>query len=104
MATITLGTAATTTLVAVVFSQATTVLLPADLTTINENIRDDQAAGRPPAYISGIGGFVREGLLIVPNRGALKCLPGDVIGYDPATGFPILLSSAAAAGASWVHS
>jgi hypothetical protein len=27
-----------------------------------------------------------------------------VVAFDPATGFPILLSAAAAAGASWVHS
>lgn len=104
MATLTLGTAATTTLVAVAFSQDTTTLLPADLATININILDDQNVAHPPAVYSGLGGFVREGFLYVPNRGKLTILPGDFVAYDPATGFPILLSARAAAGASWVHS
>jgi hypothetical protein len=50
------------------------------------------------------GAWARTGILYVPNRGILKALPGDVVAFDPATGFPILLSAAAAAGASWVHS
>jgi hypothetical protein len=104
MATATLGTAGTTTLTAVAFSQDPTVLLPADLATVNWGILDDQAAAHPHAAISGLGGFVREGLLIVPSRGTLKILPGDYVAIDPATGWPILVSAAAAAGASWVHS
>ena len=104
MATSTLGTAANNTLVAVPFSLDPGVLAAADLATINQHILDDQAAAHPVAHYSGIGGFVREGLLFVPNRGFLKCLPGDYIAYDPATGWPILVSARAAAGASWVHS
>src|SRR5690242_654490 len=103
MATITIGTAAQTTLIGVAYSQSTTVMLSADRATINQHILDDQASGHPVAAISGLGGFVREGLLYVPNRGTLTCLPGDIIAYDPATGFPILISARAAAGASWVH-
>lgn len=76
----------------------------ADVDTINVHILDDVNARHPMAQISGCGGFVREGQLYVPNRGQLTLRPGDVVAYDPATGFPILLSSRAAAGASWVHS
>lgn len=104
MATKTLGTAATTTLTAISFSQTPSVLAPADLATINWAILDDQTTGNPHAAISGIGGLVRQGKLFVPNRGSLVILPGDWIAVDPATGFPILVSAAAAAGASWVHS
>lgn len=103
MATITIGTAAQTTLIGVAFSQSPTVLLPADLATINQAILDDQAAAHPVAHYSGIGGFVREGFLYVPNRGALEILPGDYVAYDAATGWPVLISALAAAGAGWVH-
>ena len=103
MATKLIGTAATNTLVAVSFNQDTGLLTPADLATIQQHILDDQAAAHPVAQVSGIGGFVREGLLIVPNRGTLKLYPGDWVAYDPATGFPYLISALAAAGASWVH-
>ena len=103
MATKLIGTAATNTLVAVSFNQDTGLLTPADLATIQQHILDDQAAAHPVAQVSGIGGFVREGLLIVPNRGTLKLYPGDWVAYDPATGFPYLISALAAAGARWVH-
>jgi hypothetical protein len=98
-----MGTANTTTLTAVQFQQDTTLLTPADLATMVQAILDDQATAHPVAQVSGIGGFVREGLLIVPNRGALKLYNGDYVAVDPATGFPILISARAAAGASWVH-
>lgn len=104
MATITAGTAANNTLVAVIFSQSPAVLSDADLATINQHILDDINITHPPAHNIGTGGFVREGLLYVPNRGKLQVNPGDLVAYDPATGWPILLSAAAAAGASWVHS
>jgi hypothetical protein len=103
MATGTAGTDASTSLVAVTFSQATTVLLPADLATINAAILDDQNVSRPAAYISGIGGFVREGLLYVPNRGFLRVLPGDVVAVDTTTdvGWPVLVSADAIANGKW---
>ena len=99
-----MGTAGTTTLVAVKWSQDPTILLPADLATIKNHILDDLTTGNPVAQVSGVGGLVREGKLYVPNRGSLVIYPGDFIAYDPATGFPILVSALAAAGASWVHS
>ena len=108
MATKTLGTAGTTTLVAVAFTQQTAgtgSLSQADLATINNGTFSTiQNVAHPRASISGCGGFFREGRLFVPNRGSLIVYPGDYVAYDPATGWPILLSSRAAAGASWVHS
>lgn len=101
MATTTLGTTTDTSLTAVVFSQDPSVLLPADLATIAHMILNDQNVATPMAQISGIGGFVREGFLFVPNRGKLQIYPGDVIAVDDATGWPILVSAAAAAGADW---
>ena len=104
MATKTLGTAANNTLTAVEFSQSVTALLPADLATINVGILDNTGNRHYPAAYSGLGGFTREGVLVIPGRGTLKVLPGDYVAIDPATGWPILLSAEAAAGASWVHS
>jgi|KBSSwiStaDraftv2_1062776.scaffolds.fasta_scaffold3872578_1 hypothetical protein len=104
MATKTLGTATTSSLVAVAWSQDPSVLLPADLATIAQHILDDQTTGHPVAQVSGVGGLVREGKLFVPNRGSLTIYPGDYIAYDPTTGGVILVTALAAAGASWVHS
>lgn len=99
MSTKTLGTAATTTLVALPFSRGLD-MADADIATIANNILNDQNNLHPIVN----GSWARTGLLYVPNRGYLKALPGDMVAYDPATGWPILLSSRAAAGASWVHS
>lgn len=98
MATKTLGTAATTTLIAVPFQYGG--ILPADIAAIQTHILDDSLTpGRlfPGAFTP------MSGQLFVPNRGVLKILPGDYIGYDAATGWPILVSARAAAGAGWVH-
>ena len=97
MALRTLGTAATNTLSGFVVN--TNDLIPADVATLMNSILNDQINGRP---ISN-GAYSQTGLLVVPNRGVLRCLPGDFIGVDPATGFPILVSATAAGGASWVH-
>ena len=99
MATKTLGTAATTTLVALPFSRGLD-MADADIATIAENILNDQNNIHP----IWPGAWARTGLLYVPNRGVLQALPGDYVAYDPATGWPILLSKNAAGGASWVHS
>ncbi len=47
-------------------------------------------------------GITESGQLVVPNRGILKILPGDVAAIDN-TGFPILVSGAAIgyAGSQW---
>lgn len=100
MATKTLGTAATNTLVAVTFSRGTSALSNADLATVQQHILDDLNVAHPVWP----GAFARNGLLYVPNRGVLQVLPGDYVAYDAATGWPILVSARAAAGAGWVHS
>lgn len=96
MATATMGTAATTTLTALVVSAADAA---ADIATIQQAILDDQNIAHPVWP----GAWSLNGLLYVPNRGFLKPLPGDYVAVDPATGWPILVSKLAAAGASWVH-
>ena len=97
MATKTLGTAANNTLVAMIFGSDPAI---ADIATIQEHILNDQVNGNP----IWPGAWANTGLLYVPNRGVLQALPGDYVAYDPATGWPILLSKRAAAGVSWVHS
>jgi len=99
MATKTLGTAATTTLHAVSWSPDANLLLPADMATINALVKNDQTS-----QLVVQPSFGYNGLLYVPNRGVLQILPGDWIGVDTATGFVVLVSKAAAAGAGWVHS
>ena len=97
MATHTLGTNANNSLVAVKFSYDTTVLLPADLATINANIKNDIN----PAHPSIPGAFVREGFLVIPNRQAcILLLPGDGIAVD-STGWPIVLSARSLAAGPW---
>ena len=99
--TITAGSAATNTLIGAIWTSS---IAQADVKAIMSHILDDVNARHPMAQIGGGGGFVREGQLYVPNRGVLTLRPGDGVFYDPATGFPILVSSRALAGASWVHS
>jgi hypothetical protein len=96
MATRTLGTAAQTTLVAIPFGSDPAI---ADISAIAEHILNDQVNTNP----IWPGAWANTGLLYVPNRGVLQALPGDYVAYDPATGWPILLSKRAAAGVSWVH-
>lgn len=47
-------------------------------------------AGAP--YPPSLGGFSRNGMLYVPNRGFLKVFPGDLVLVDP-QGWPILVSA-----------
>ena len=111
MATITLGTTANNSLTALTFPgsyirQDGTVFsvtaLDADIATIQQLIKDDQNPAQPINLPSG--GWSRAGQLYVPNRGWLKVLPGDIVGVDTQTGWPILVSGrAAAANPSWVH-
>lgn len=97
MALKTLGTAANNTLAG--FVVGTNDLTPADVATMMNSVLDDQINTHPIFN----GAYSQQGLLFVPNRGFLRALPGDFIGVDPATGWPILLSARAAAGASYVH-
>jgi len=96
MATQTVGTDATTTLTGVTFAKS---LSAADVATIQQGIKNDQINGFPTYP----GAFSLQGLLYVPNRGVLKVLDGDVIAWDPETGWPILISAdaVAASPSSW---
>jgi len=111
MALKTLGSAATTTLNALVQNSN---LTPADAATLRANIKWDgllqnnvwtriqNGAVCPGAYEFQGG----RGVLHVPRRGVLQVLEGDYIGYDP-NGWPILVSgwSINGAGSSgWSHS
>jgi hypothetical protein len=104
MATVTVGTAGTTTLTGVVYSPSAQVMLPADVGAMNAGILDDQNVAHPAAHLSGVGGLTGEGMLIVPNRGTLKLLPGDVVAFDPTTGGVVLITALAAAGGDWIVS
>ena len=109
MTTRTLGTASTTTLTAIAFSHSPLSNLgtgsspsttgPADMASIKNLIKDDLNAlsVSPNSFIDF------NGLLMIPRRGLVRVLVGDVIGVD-ASGWPILLSKAAAANANWVLS
>lgn len=97
MATVTLGTAANNSLTAKAFGGA---MSAADIATIAQLIKDD-INNLHPVWP---GAWSQAGLLYIPNRGVLQCRPGDYVGVDPATGWPILVSArAAASNPQWVH-
>lgn len=96
MATVTLGTNATTTLTSLSFQRGG--MLPADIATIQQGINNDQVNGLP----DWPGAFASTGLLYIPNRGILQMLPGDYVGVD-STGWPILVSAYAIANGPWTH-
>lgn len=101
MATHTFGTNANNSLVAIKYGGGN---LDADIATLANQIYDDFVQNNP---ITGLttsvlriwpGALQKQGNLIIPNRGVLKPMPGDVIAIDTATGWPILVSVAALAG------
>lgn len=95
-----MGTTAQTTLTAVKFAYAG--LLPADIASIQTQIKDDSVpAANAPIYP---GAFTpQSGVLYIPNRGFLMVKPGDYVAIDTTTGWPILVSARAAASVAWVH-
>lgn len=95
MATGTLGTNATNTLVSLINSGA---MLPADVGSIANRIKDDLINGHPIFP----GAYAQNSLLYVPNRGILKVLPGDYVGVD-SQGWPILVSKNSIANGPWTH-
>ncbi len=87
MATHTVSTA--NPLTAVTFSYAPAVLLPADLATISQSIKDDFNVAHPVMN----NFFVREGMLFIPNRQcSIRVYNGDVVCVT-SRGFPILISA-----------
>lgn len=99
MATQVLGTDAVNSLTALVWNSVAES--QADVRAINALIRDDQNPRHPVAQISGCGGFVKEGLLYVPNRGFLTLFPGDIVGVDSTSGQVVLVSAQSAALGRW---
>lgn len=99
MATRTLGTVATTSLIAIDWNPQTA---QADLATIAANIKSQSNPARPIVP----GGFSNGGRLFFPDRqGFLLLKPGDYVAYD-SNYWPIVVSkeSIAAGGTSWAHS
>ena len=104
MATGTAGSASTTRLTALVVSGA---MSDADVATIMAAIKGDAGNANSPIGAGYLmpGSFNHSGTLYIPGRGILQCQPGDYVCVAPTTGWPILISSAAAAvSADWVHS
>lgn len=97
MATLTLGTNATTSLTAVKFLAS---LSAADLADVSNGVKNDQI-NENPIYP---GAFTTSGKLYIPNRGVLTVLPGDYVAIDSTTGWPILLSALAIASGPYTHS
>lgn len=106
MATVTLGTSATTSLTALAFSAGAN-MLDADVATISQLIKDDLLGfgltGKPARNVPGA--YSRNGQLFIPNRGVLQIRPGDYIAIDPNSGWPILISGnvIGLSGTPWVH-
>jgi len=73
----------------------------ADVADINQAILNDQNPRFPVAQTDGSGGFVKEGLLYVPNRGVLTLFPGDVVALDSTSGQVILLTARGLAAGPW---
>ena len=92
----TAGTTAATTLTAITWPASI-----ADVAALNALIKDDLTTGTPRASTSGIGGFVSEGKVFIPNRGSLRLYPGDVVAVDPATGGVVVVTARAVAGVNW---
>lgn len=99
MATKTLGTNATTSLTALSFLHGLGSLPYADVASINNAIKNDNAGQMI------VGGFSNsDALLMIPRRGVLKVLAGDYVAVDATTGWPILVSAYAIANGPWTHS
>jgi hypothetical protein len=90
-----LGTNAANSLTALVWNPGVS---QADVATINALIKDDVNATHPLS-----GGFIREGLLYVPNRGGapLQLRPGDVVALDATSGQIILLTAYGLSAGPW---
>lgn len=74
---------------------------PADVGTFANLIKNDQNTNAPGPMPTA---YSYNGMLFVPNRGVLRCLPGDYVMVDTTTGWPILVSANAIANGPWAHS
>jgi hypothetical protein len=94
----TLGTNANNSLTALVWKG---MVSGTDASEINELILNDQNARHPVAQTDGSGGFVKEGLLYVPNRGILTLFPNDVVAVDATSGAVILVTGLGISSGPW---
>lgn len=100
MALLTGGTTASTSLGAWLVTRSGATAVQTNVALINAGVLDDLNVAHPRWPTA----FSRSGLLTIPNRGRLQCLPGDYIMLDATTGWPILVSSYAIASGPWAHS
>jgi hypothetical protein len=89
----------------------------ADLATINVQLRADPPGFSPLQRVASTGlvtgagtvrprinqAYVKQGVLIIPNRGRLQLVPGDFVCWDTTTGWPIVVSGDAAANGPYSH-
>lgn len=115
MALRTAGTNATTSLSA--FVVGFNDLVPADLATLNVQLRADPTGWNAwaPVATSGLTSvpgtirprlnqaYVKQGMIVIPNRGILQLKPGDVVAWDTTVGWPIVLSGDAFANGPYTH-
>jgi hypothetical protein len=99
MATSTLGTNATTSIPTAMSFVTTNPI--ADFGSVANAVLDD--VNRVSVSRIWPGAWDTTGVLYVPNRGFLRCLPGDWVGVD-SRGWPILLSADTIANGLWSHS
>lgn len=77
----------------------------ADVATILAAIKGDSGPAAAPigsGYLMP-GSWAHTGILYVPGRGILIAQPGDYVAVGPASGWPLLVSGAAAASGDFVH-
>ena len=99
MATLTLGTNATTSLTALLFKPGANSMTAADVATIANAIKTDDAV---QGYLNGA--WSQTGLVYLPGgRGVIQMKPGDYIGVDN-KGWPIVVSAYSIANGAWTHS
>ena len=96
MALLTGGSAATTTLKALLVSGN---MNAADVAAFNAYIKRQNAAGNLQ-----INSFGQNTLYLPDNRGFINCVAGDYIMVDPTSGMPIVVSAKAITGGGFVHS
>lgn len=100
MALLTGGTNATSSLNAILISRSGATANIQNEALVSAGILDDLNVAHPISP----GAFDHGHKLYVPNRGWLRCLPGDYVMFDTTTGWPILLSARAIAAGPWTHS
>lgn len=98
MATLTLGTNAATSLIALKFVPGVNGMNTADVATINNAIRLQSAAQNRTN-----GSFSATGMLRFPGGRTVQMQPGDYVAVDVVSGWPIFISAYAIANGPWTH-